>query len=708
MARVTPALSRLRLRLPGYVANGIAVALGVALIQLLFGALAGPHVAQWALSGAVCASLADVPNTPPRTWRRVSAAALLSVAAAALVASLRWQPLVLGAGIMLIGFVAMMAMAWGPRAGAVSFSPILALVFTMAQPTPLDSVPVFIAWNAAGALAYLGWSLLAALALQRRYRTQALAGTLQAVAGLLRSRAALLESLPKHVGRDAAMRDWIRGESELAEQLQTARDFLFAAPDSARSRRATAALLHAIDLRDLLLASRLDLDLLGSDTAGRQVLAQVAQRLQRFGQALQADAEALRDGRPVPPQDDWRHDLQALFDDPLLHLPDARQRLLPAMSDRLLNIAADVERIHQALGGGAEPPPLTRQELQRFVAPEGWPLAALRAQMSFGSPVLRHALRTTLALGGAYGLALLLPWASHPHWLVLSVAVVLRGNLEQTLSRRNARVLGTMLGCASVLLLSHAGSAAALQIVFLVAVGTAHSFVNRRYWLTSVAATVMALLQSHMADPAGGFAIAERVADTLLGAALAWGFSYVLPSWERRSLPRSIGGLLKVLRDYALRALGGQPVDAVEQRLARRRAYDALAALAAVLQRSGAEPAAVQVPLQEVAALLDHGQRLMAHLSMVRLTLARRGVDLAGPEATAALQQAAGSLAESLSLNPPRPGARPDAEAAAPTELPPEAPGENILPWLRRRLQLLAADGWCIHDAARRALAPPR
>ena len=38
-----------------------------------------------------------------------------------------------------------------------------------------------------------------------------------------------------------------------------------------------------------------------------------------------------------------------------------------------------------------------RAELQRFVAPEGWPLSALRAQMSLQSPVLRHALRAALA-----------------------------------------------------------------------------------------------------------------------------------------------------------------------------------------------------------------------------------------------------------------------------------------------------------------------
>ena len=84
----------------------------------------------------------------------------------------------------------------------------------------------------------------------------------------------------------------------------------------------------------------------------------------------------------------------------------------------------------------------------------------MRAQWTGHSPVLRHALRAALALGSAYFIALALPWASHPHWLVLGVAVVLRGSLDQTLARRNARVLGTLFGCVLVVALTHAGSAA--------------------------------------------------------------------------------------------------------------------------------------------------------------------------------------------------------------------------------------------------------
>ena len=58
-------------RLPAYLLNGIAVALGISIIQFLVVATAGPQAGALAMSGAVCASLADVPNTVHRTAQRV-------------------------------------------------------------------------------------------------------------------------------------------------------------------------------------------------------------------------------------------------------------------------------------------------------------------------------------------------------------------------------------------------------------------------------------------------------------------------------------------------------------------------------------------------------------------------------------------------------------------------------------------------------------
>ena len=691
------------LDLPAYALNGFAVAIGIAIIQLVVSAMAGSHAAALALSGAVCASLADVPNTVPRTWNRVSVAAVLSILSVAVTLWLMPTPLVMGAGVALIAFGAMMAMAWGARAGAVAFAPILALIFTMAVPPGSASLPVLLLWNAVGATSYVAWSLLSGALLQRRYRALALGQVLAAAAGLLRSRAQLLTS--PAVGADdmRSMQAWIQGEVALADRLQGARDFIFVQPDTVRAQREIGIVLLTVELRDVLLASRLDLDLLGNDSGAQWLLARVSAALQGIADGLDAAAVAARGG--VAPVDMPALDLDSLFADSPLAADDARARLLPSLEGRLQRLDADVRRIHALQRGECASSPLSRSELQSFVAPEGWPLAALRAQWSWRSPVLRHAVRAGLALGSAYYIAQTLPWASHPHWLVLSVAVVLRGSLEQTLARRNARIAGTVLGCGVVLALSPVHSSFALSLVFLAAVGIAHAFVQQRYWVTACAASVMALLQSHMMLPDAGFAIPERVADTVLGAALAWAFSYVLPWWERRSLPNAMTRVLKELNDYATYSLRIEPGDQVAQRLSRRRAYDALALLAGALQRSSAEPRAVRLPLKDVAALIDHGQHLMAHLSLVRMTLTTRRTDLE-PAAAAALAQTQATLARCLTLKATEPAARVDLDQLA--RLPPTPPAEDIMPWLLRRLALLVHDAHRIHDTAALALAATR
>jgi len=693
-------------RLRSYVVNGITVALGIALVQSAFALLAGTHAGLLATSGAVYASLADLPNTVGRSWRRVFGAALLGSATALVMALLAPHPVARGAALVPIVFLAMMTLAWGPRAGPISFAAVLAIVFTMASPVGAQPPLELFAWNVAGAAAYFLWSIAAAALLQRRYRTLALSAALEATARLFRLRAEVLEQARVDGAHHDLLRAWVAGEAVLAERLQAARDLLFAARDTAWVRRHTAVLLHTIDLRDVLLASRLDVDLLGDDEAGRRVRAHVAAGLRRVAAGLEAARDGVLDPKAVPAGGEACFAPAELPAEAIGPAGEARARLMPVIDSRLRTLADDVAAIHALLRGADEALPLSRDELQQFVAPDGWPLRIVAAQLSLRSPVCRHALRSGVALGCAYFIGLALPWASHPHWLVLSVAVVLRGNLEQTLSRRNARVLGTALGCLVVLGLAFVAQHALLSAIFIVSAGVAHAFVAVRYLLTAMAGTVMALLQAHLVDPGSGFAVAERLADTVLGALLAWAFSYVLPSWERRAVPTNVARALAALREYAACALASEEGAAVAQRLARRRAYDALGALAAAVQRGAFEPQRVRPPVRELTMLLDHGQRLMAHLSVIRLTLARHGSDLALPQAEAALRTAAAALQACLTPGAPIP---PEAAALdAPLPLPALPPARDRLPWLLRRLQVSVADARAVRAAAGAAMAALR
>jgi uncharacterized membrane protein YccC len=778
---------RLAMRLPAHVLNGLAVSLGISLIVITLTLAAGKLAALAAATGAICASLADLPIAPRRTWRRVGMGALAGWASGVLIALLSESGVAMGFIIIVLSFCSTMALAWGLRAGPLSFIPILALIFTLAAPPHgTHALLVHAGWSAVGGLAYFAWAVFSSRVLQPRYRTLALAAALQALAALLRSRAALLSRVESGT---PPLEDWIRSQVALDERLQAARDLLFPAAGKPQTAPAIAVLLQAVEMRDTLLAGELDIELLGHDGPAGQLRERLRVHGTRVADAIDAMAQALRDfgmqvpsaaaaplaetdiemGEAVAPvaaaaasiaasaasaaatAPSASLDAQVAETDaarvgeaaaqavepgaagagptpdpasaardaaagvraqtpprvPLFASTDPRYPLAVAFYGRARQMVAVLARMQAALRGEPTPLPLARDELQVFISPEGWPLAALRAQLTPRSATFRHAVRLSLALGSAYFIGLALPWASHPHWLVLSVAVVLRGNLEQTLSRRNDRVLGTMIGCLLVLVLAQFGAPWLTTAAFLVAVGIAHSFTTARYLVTAAAASVMALMQAHMAAPdAASFGVFERVADTVMGAALAWGFSYVWPWWERRGIAKLNDRVLKSLRALTseVMRLPDPAKPDLKLRLARREVYEAVGAIASAAQRTSAEPESVQVPMYALAEMLTRCHVLMAQLVAVRLLLARRGAQLEGAVAQKALADACVALHHALE-NPalgtsPQRGA--PGAAGAPvvvsgtvpsedvdhTAVPAALPDSAVLPWLRRRLQL--------------------
>ena len=250
-----------------------------------------------------------------------------------------------------------------------------------------------------------------------------------------------------------------------------------------------------------------------------------------------------------------------------------------------------------------------------------WPIAPLKRAMNGRSPVLRYALRVSIALGVGYVVSLHLPWAAHPHWILLTIAVVMRTNLAQTLERRNARVLGTAIGCVLVTALLSLHPPVPLQyLVLALAAGVAHGFAQVRYLVAATAATVLALIQGHLLGTAGEFALFERLADTLIGTAIAWAFSYVLPAWERRQIPPLLKRLRTALLQHARVALGSADLATAnaDWRLARREVHDSLAAIGLAAQRARSEPLAVQPPLMLLERVQLRSYRMLAQLGGLR------------------------------------------------------------------------------------------
>jgi uncharacterized membrane protein YccC len=359
---------------------------------------------------------------------------------------------------------------------------------------------------------------------------------------------------------------------------------------------------------------------------------------------------------------------------------------------------------------------VVRATWQMFISPTAWSWRPFAGLWRWDAPPLRHAIRAALAIATGQAISLALPWGTHDYWILLTIAVVLRGSLAQTLERRNSRVAGTLMGCvlAGALLSVHAPPVLLLMTVTL-AQGVAHAFAIKRYVVTAVAATVLALLQAHLlnAGVSPAFEAAERMADTLIGVAIAWAFSYVLPSWERTQIPALVARTLAAQSRHAHVALGLWQLQAVDNeselgwRLARREVYDSLSALVQAAQRSLSEPRALRPPLEPLGRMLAHSYQLLAQLTAVKTMLLLRRGRLNAEQIRAPLQQAAQMIEATLSTGPaPESNGLADAHASpGPVELP--DPFEHDLsPWLLRRLHLAAGIAQRLRSDARQVLQP--
>lgn len=612
-----------------------------------------------------------------------------------------------------VTFAALLWSAWGKRGLPQSFAMILTLIFQMAAARAGSLEPAaqltHVGWVSVGALGMAAWAVLTNRWLAPRYRVLALADSLHNLSRMVRTQAAWTRDRATPDAARSAQRDLlalIRQQAALADVFQSARDLIYdGAADTTDPlrRRQVDTLIHVINLRDVILACQLDIDELKPDPATRSALLKVAGFLSWQADQVAAWSSCLRMGRPLPPN----------AEPPVLLAPDDN-RPLQSLARRAHHLRVHGEALRAAMLGSAAGPHPEAEGLRSLISPTGWSLAPLRRQLNWRAPTLRYALRATLAMACALALSGLLPWRSHPHWLLLTVAVVMRGNLEQTLARRDARIVGTIVGCAFgfALLALHPGLATRF-VVLALSMAIAHAFVVRDYRMTTTAAAVMALVQANLfaasAHPVWQDA-GERLADTLIGAAIAWGFSYVLPAWEKEQLPSLVRHLRHAMSRYGHHVLQWQESASplADRTQTRREVYDAIWLLAQALQRTAREPRYAGSWSPQLEALLIRSHRLIGLLAVVRIVLIHRREDLHTPTAMAMVQTARSDLRASLADDAPPASLAPQAAARSIADgldsgstqsLP--APQGDPTPWLAHRLRQINAEALAWAQAAR-------
>jgi uncharacterized membrane protein YccC len=612
-----------RLFVGQHVINGVSVGAGVIAVALVASTIFSFAAGQPATLGAISASISDL----PAPWHEKARAmgfgfALAMIATAAIQLALPWPP----AALLTIGAIAFaggMVTGLGRWAIAVGMQAVIPMVFVLGFPREaLASVVRIEAMFAAGGVAYIAFALLATIVTDASARPLVASEAIREFSIYLRAVAAIFDP---DTDLAAAYGGAIRQQAALAEQLQSSRALLL---DHARRKserlRLAATIGVLLDAFDALVAAQCDVALIRDAPPATPLLKRIRTALRVGAADLEhLSLELLTTSSPTLPPDHelaieaLKRQAARLEEDQSI---EVRVRAaLSAATRRLVLSLGHIRRLERTLSDDREAEAMVGGvDLAAFIPKRSYSLEALGAHFTFSSPVLRFSVRLAMAMMAGAVIAQFLGDSGHGNWVLLTIAVVMRANYGLTRQRRDDRVIGTLIGCVVA-----AGAVAWLPAAALVAVqglslAMFHSFVRLNYRLASVGASVMALVSLHLVQPWAPAPVLARLADTLIGAAIAHLFSFFWPHWEFSEAPRVATRLLAQLAAFANVAL---KIDAStnDYRLARKNMIEALAALSDSAGRMSIEPTATRKGLDEMAALLMAAHGLVVQLSAARL-----------------------------------------------------------------------------------------
>jgi uncharacterized membrane protein YccC len=612
----------LRLFVGQHIVNGVSVALCVVLVTLVASAIFGFAAGQPATLGAIAASISDFPAPLRRKARMIAVGFSFAIASTLAIQLAQASPWTEAPVIAVVAFTAGIVTGYGRWALALSMQMLIPLVFVLGlPPTDVHGALRNEALFVCGGLAYIAIALALTTITDAGGRRLMTSEALREFADYLR---AIAHFYDDDIDWPEAYGAAIRQQAALADQMQSARALLLDRPRQSNARLRLAAMIGILlDCFDSLIAAHTELEALRRSPATATLRQRIAVTLRAGALDLQhLSLDLLTTQTPhLPPDhtlaiDSLRREAARLAESG--GLDEAERRAATQTTERIAAALSHVRRLEKALGDDAvAQAAIANVDLGAFAPKLSYDPRQLVVHLTPNSPVLRFAVRLALAMTAGALATSSLSSVAHGNWVLLTIAVILRPGYGLTAQRRNDRVIGTLVGCVIAAVVVATAPVWLQVVVQALALAMTHSFVRLRYRVASVGASVMALVSLHLVDPSEAAPVLTRLADTVLGAALAQAFSLVLPLWEFNEAPRLAARLEAQIADFAAVALSSDAGDQ-QYRMARKSMIEAIAALSDSAGRMGGEPQAVRRGLDEMARMLIAAYRLCAAISALR------------------------------------------------------------------------------------------
>ena len=580
-----------------YFSDALRTTLSIILPFGVFYSFVDAHTAIAIGVGALLISLTDSPGTlKDKMVMSVSSLIVfffISLITALLLKSIFYTALL----ILLLCMVFSLFMALGKRYGLLGTMALILMTFV--QGLRPEHPLLFSGYIVLGGV----WYYMVSLVQARLWR---ISSVRHALGECILSTATFLRAKASFYRQDSSMEDnymrIIKLHNKVSEKQEQVRDLLLRdrklmKEDHSQGQRYLLATSQVIDLYELISAIQYDYEALqrvlcdtGLLEAVERCIESLANDLQSLGMSLRAQARV----RFTDTAEQEIKIIQEKINGLNVHGEMSYVSILLKLQSNIDDIYLGLKQITATLTGKAEAIDFSKEipAYQLFADDDTLNFRILTKHLNFSSPVFRFALRLSLACLVAFSLTLL-PVGFYSYWILLTVIVVIKPSFGLTKKRNLQRLKGTLGGVlVGVIVLALISNTLVLLILSSLFLFGYFAFLRLNYALSILYLTPMVIISLNLYDHNDSIVI-QRTFDTLVGCAIAFGASYLFPSWEIKKHTTYVKDViyanlsyLKKLHEQAL----GIPADMTSFKLARKEVYTKLAALSSGVQNMLLEP----------------------------------------------------------------------------------------------------------------------
>lgn len=698
---------------------GLRVAIGLVGLALLVQEISDSATAMTVCIGALCTTLMDMPSPLRHKFNEMLASVLLCSAVTLLISLCGPVQWLLMTVLVLVSFLASMMVVYGKKSMPLQLAALFIMTMSMEHQMTWQQSFHHAGLFMLGGLIYLAYAMAIAWVLRHRIKQQVLAEALFELAAYIDIKADFYDT---RFNLTEQFNKLVRHQSILADRQQASRDLILRSHKNSKDAIVVQVHVCMLDLYELILSTHTDYALLRQHLADSDVLKSLHDLAYKAARDIEAVAYAVTRKRASYAQisydKEWA-DIEAEI--ARLHAQgDAAQEALAtlrAQRNKIRAILKMIGELHLATQKVYDNVPFwSGADMAPFLSQQKYEFKTLLSNLRLDSPVFRFALRVSMAISVGLLIGHWLPYAAHSYWIVLTIVIILRPTFSMTRQRRADRIIGTIIGCVvTAIVIRFVHSNIVLMAILFLSIVATPTFIYLRYRYTAIAVSLMILLQMHLVAPSNPNLVSERLIDTLIGAAVATVFSFVLANWEYQSLPRLVRQVLNVNLSYmqaSFALLQGKCFDDFAYRIERKRLMDSLAALSSALVRMLDEPASKQRAVEDINLFIVQNYLLVAHVAALRSILGRHASQLPVAPVNALLSHSHTQVCLTLSraLEQLDDKASISAPLAAPAAPPVSDVAWSGWPLVKRRIRLLQADAdkIVVHSAAIVHIVSPR